>query len=503
MGQQLYQLIQSLTPPEKGYIKRASRKSNDASLFLKVMDVIAKQENYDEEKLLKKFSSELNSKNISKYKTDIEQLILKRLVAFHEEKDIELKLKSLLNQANVLQKKGLIKLAINKLEKIIKTGKEYEEHPVVLDAYQRLYGIYYTGQLGVEFPYSKEYENFIKMLSAENEIFLLNEGLAEIMFTDHLSEKKKIERIKSIQEAATKYKGIKSFVVQWGIKCIETHSQYLLRNHDLADISKKDQLIFLKEHPKIHEKEPMRHLKHLINFINGKFNISAYDEIPPLLKELEALTFKKGADTQLNILKWSCYYIHQINFYLQTGDFVSALKTLEVSGPWFEKNKEDISDYFLMLFYDAAFIAHFGNNNYKTALQFLNELHNYRSLFRKDLQVSVQYYFLVLHFELENFDLIQSKTRSLYRFLLKNYPHLKDEQTTLQLIKKTLKKVSNKSEIKTHWRTIVNEIEAVSNANSYSLMYIPFVISWLKSSENPLAFPKVYSSFYMKKEEEE
>ena len=497
MSQSLFTLIKSLTPTEKGYIKKSGPKATKGSHLELMIDEISKMAKYDEEKLIKKLGDKIPVKNLSKYKIDAIQTIQRRLTLFHEEKHIEIKLHSLFNQAIVLHKKGLFDLAVTQYEKTLKLALEYEENALAISIYFQLFSLYYSGKLGVNFPYLEDFKKLISKAEGENKMQILNAGLAEIMFSDHLSEKEKLSQIQSIQSKAENINDKSAFITQWGEHCINTHANYLLKNHEKADESKKVQIEFLKAFPKIHEKEPLRHLKHLINYVNGKFNISAYDEIPDLLAQLKELNIGSGLTDHCEFLKWSCYYIHAVNFELQTGNFTKAENVLNAGLNWYQANEKDVPDYFKMLFYDAAFITKFGNGNFKEALFYLNKLNNYKSEFRRELQISVKFYALILHFELENFDIIGSKIRSLYRELITHQPQLNKESQTIKWIKKAVSKVGNKNELKFMADDLLKDLLQLHENTNDSLMYFPFLIAWLTSYASSNEFSENYKNMYL------
>lgn len=498
MSQSLFALIKSLTPTEKGYIKKSGSKSVAGSNLALIIDVISKMEEFNEALLVKKVSKKIPLKNLAKYKVDAQHTIQKRLALFHEEKQIEIKLRSQFNQGIVLHKKGLFDLAVAQYEKTLKTAIAYEEFSLALSIYYKLFSIYYAGKLGVSFPYLKGFQTLVETMAGENQIQELNAGLAEIMFADHLSEKEELDRIKTIKKKADGIENTDGFLTKWGQYCINTHSNYLLKNHEASDISNAIQLDFLGKYPKIHEKDPLRYLKHLINFINGKFNVSAYDEIPPLLEQLKNLSVDEGLSQHCSFMKWSCYYIHSISYHLQTGDFIGAKAVLNTGEKWFEREEAEVPDYFKLLFYDAAFITEFGNRDFKQALRHLNKLNNYKSQFRRELQVSVKFYNIILHFELENFDLIGSKIRALYRQLKVHMPQLNKESETIKWIRKGVEKVGNKTDFKQIAPSLSKELILLHKGGDESLMYFPFLVAWLNHFDDPTKFHKTYAELYMK-----
>lgn len=498
----LFELIQSLSPSEKGYIKKTAFSLREGMpIYIQLLDAISKQTIYDELKIRDKFSDVLSSKNFFKCKNDLYNLILKKLAQYHEDKTIEIKLKNLLSQGIILHKKGLYELAINQYDKVLKLALENEELLVALEVYQKLLSIYYAGRLGVTFPHNKALDELNKKLFKEKDVYNLQTRIAEILFSDHLSEKDILKEVENIlcNDKLKEINDQDSFISQWGAKCVKSHAYYLLKKFDKANKCNKLQLEFLRLNHKVSSKEPMRLVKHINNYINGKFNVSAYDEIPELLKELKDIKINKTLYKYIEPLQYSCLYIHQLSYYTQTGDFESGIKVLPEINNWFEINKTKVSDYFLMLFYSEAFTIHFGLKDYKKALQFLNLLINNKTEFRKELQLSVKFYYIILHFELENHDLVSSMLKSLERYIFKYFPHLEQELKTSKWLPQNIETVFNKKSLAKQSKELYQLIKSEQKDEVWNLMYLPFLMAWLKANFKPGSFSSHYSMFFQKK----
>jgi tetratricopeptide (TPR) repeat protein len=298
----LFELIHSLSPTEKGYIKKTafSSSNGEEKSYILLFDAIANQEVYDEDKIIKKFSGAAFIKNLSKSKNHLYHVILKRLAQYHEENVIEIKIKGLVNQATILYKKGLYEHAIIHFEKALKMALDAEELEVALEIYTCLLDIYFVGSMGVKFPYEEELKVLSKKLSNEHLIAYLHTKIAEKMFSDDFNtEPEQVHSIQNILNSPSlgKIGEDDSFYAKWGKMCIYTHSYYLMKRHDEADLMKEKQLQFLRNHPAMVQKTPMRYVKHLANMINGKLNVPDFAAIPPLLEEL------KNFKSQENLLE--------------------------------------------------------------------------------------------------------------------------------------------------------------------------------------------------------
>jgi tetratricopeptide (TPR) repeat protein len=151
------------------------------------------------------------------------------------------------NQATILYKKGLYEHAVIHYEKALRMALDAEELEVALEIYTCLLDIYFVGSMGVKFPYEEEMKVLSKKLNNEHLIAQLHTKVAEKMFSDDFnSEPEQVQSIHDILNAPLlqKINENDSFFAQWGKMCIHTHSYYLLRQHDDADIMKEKHCSF-------------------------------------------------------------------------------------------------------------------------------------------------------------------------------------------------------------------------------------------------------------------
>ncbi|QQS27622.1 MAG: hypothetical protein IPM47_12080 [Sphingobacteriales bacterium] len=116
----LFDLIKTLTVTEKAYFKKYAYKQNtDAkdNPYLRLFDAIDKQEEYDEEKLVKKFSKEKFAQKFSAAKNYLHQLILDCLANYDAAGiSIRHKLRMQIRHIEALIDRGLMEQALKKVE---------------------------------------------------------------------------------------------------------------------------------------------------------------------------------------------------------------------------------------------------------------------------------------------------------------------------------------------------------------------------------------------------
>lgn len=123
---QLFALIKSLTPHEKGYIKRMAfvHQQSGGNNYLRLFDAIDQQKTYDEAALRKKLGKDQLMTNFASSKNYLQNVILRHLEAYDSSPANNVR--SLLNQYTVLQRKGLGSLGYKLLHRALQQCEKEE-----------------------------------------------------------------------------------------------------------------------------------------------------------------------------------------------------------------------------------------------------------------------------------------------------------------------------------------------------------------------------------------
>ena len=126
---QLHRLIKSLSKPEKRYFKVFSSRHviGDKNNYQILFDALDKQDEYNEEKILKKFSKEAFTKRFSIAKSRLYIAILKSLDSYHANSSVEAQIKRDIHCAEILYKKGLYDQSAKLLRSIKKVAQKHEK----------------------------------------------------------------------------------------------------------------------------------------------------------------------------------------------------------------------------------------------------------------------------------------------------------------------------------------------------------------------------------------
>jgi hypothetical protein len=118
---ELFNLIHSLTPEEKGYYKKFSKRHiPNGSNYSKLFDAISKQEYFEEESLRKKF------RNYAVMKVYLKELITDSLLLYHKNKHPHVSLFAQIQKIHILLVKGQYPEAVRILKKTLAESSKME-----------------------------------------------------------------------------------------------------------------------------------------------------------------------------------------------------------------------------------------------------------------------------------------------------------------------------------------------------------------------------------------
>lgn len=125
----LHSFISSLTMQEKRHFKmfaQAAYTRKGQNNYIRLFDAVGNQEQYDEEKIKKKFSGETFIRHLPSEKHYLFSLIQRSLRQYHSQSNIDVTLKELLIDAEILHDKSLYPQCRKVLAKAKKLAYKYE-----------------------------------------------------------------------------------------------------------------------------------------------------------------------------------------------------------------------------------------------------------------------------------------------------------------------------------------------------------------------------------------
>ncbi|MBK5270406.1 MAG: hypothetical protein JJE22_05260, partial [Bacteroidia bacterium] len=176
-----------------------------------------------------------------------------------------------------------------------------------------------------------------------------------------------------------------------------------------------------KEQPLMVRVETGHYIKGLHSLLNAHFDLRNYRKFEPTLRKFEklALTDRVKNHDSFRIQAFIYITTARINQHFMHGTFKQGLQLV----PGIEENLANYNIFIdrhrvLVLNYKIAML-YFGSGDYATCIDYLQKIINEKADLRQDLQCYARLLHLMAHYELGNDMLMESLSKSVYRFMAK------------------------------------------------------------------------------------
>ncbi len=425
----LFQLVHSLEKSEKRhfklYIKRSSSKED--LKIIQLYDALDKLTEYDEKLLLKKISG-ITKTQLANLKTHLYKQLLASLRLLKTSDNIDLQLSEHLDYARILYNKGLKIQSLRILEKAKETARVNQKFNTLVQL------------LSLE----KKIETLhITRSTTEKTLQISEEALA---ISNHVDRVTRLSNLALLlyrwfvlhghARNAEDEKELKSFFKNYlpaDMQAVNGFYEklYLYQSYCWYAFIKLNFLMYYRysqkwidlfdEQPQMIEVETGHYVKGMHNLLNALFDLRSFQKFEITLKQFE--TFEKTTDASRhdNFRTHTSIYINaaRINQHLMKGTFTEGLKLV----PVIEKNLEEyamfVDGHRILVFNYKIATLYFGAGKYETAIDYLQRIINGPMDLRIDLQCYARLLHLMAHYELGNYDIMESLIKSVYRFMAK------------------------------------------------------------------------------------
>ncbi len=495
-SQELFRLVKSLSKSEKRFFKLMSSLQSGEKNYIKLFDAIEKQTEYDEEDIKDQFEGEVFIKHLPSEKNHLYKLILKSLRLFYSENSISSVLAEHIQSIEILYNKALY----------IECGKLVKKAKKLADGHERFYYLFELIKwekllLEEEFQAGKFDRDLNKLVEEEQDVIKRLRNLAEyqILYSkvnyvfrqggyarndrerEIIKEIQSHELIKGKNTALSKRAAATCYYVK-GL-CAITNNEV---EESFENFSKVVHIFEANSH--LIQDIPKQYIKSLGNLFYYYIGSGDYEKLFELIDKMRSLQDKPGfnrIDINLRIFLSTNYF--ELLAHERRGDFDKGLQKLEYVqsrlAEFGEKvNKED------SVLFDYLFAnIYFGARQYRDALRQINDVLNDNEVsLRQDVYSFARLFNLVVHYELENFDLLDYLMKSTERFYAKRkkiYNRGYDfEVTFIKFFKRLVKASRSASKRGDIFQEMLSEIQLLMKDQNerVALEYFDF-ITWIES----------------------
>lgn len=425
----LFQLIKSLEKAEKRHFKLYINRSsgNEDLKIVRLFDVLDKQDIYDEKSLLKKMPG-TEKRQLYNLKTHLYKQILASLRLLKSADSIDLQLNEQFDYAHILYKKGLFNQSLKILDRAKETARAHQK-------------FYFLAQV---IALEKRIENLHITHSIENRATILAEEANEV--SRHIDMVARLSNLSlqlfswfTLHGHARNEKdeaGVKEFMRQnmpedasrltgfyERLYLYQCYCWYAFIRQDFLQYYRYAQkwVDLFHSQPLMIRVETSHYIKSLHYLLNAHFDLRNYKRFAIVLKEFEKFAQTSRVQDHDNFRIQAFVYIStaRINQHFMHGTFREGLKLV----PDIEEKMTEYALFLdrhriMVLNYKIATL-YFGSEDYSTCIDYLQKIIHDSGELRTDLQCYSRLLHLLAHYEMGNYDIMESLTKSVYRFMAK------------------------------------------------------------------------------------
>ncbi len=408
----LFDLIHTLTKSEKRYFRLFSSLQEGKKNYDRLFDFLEKMDVYNEEKILEHFQGEPFTKQLHSVKNYLYNLIMKSLRNYHSERSVDIRLANLMTDADLLNRRGLYDLRDGTLRRARKLAEKYERNYYLLEILKRMVS-YAVERRTKKMKEELELlcENILNIsiaLLKESELYILNYRFA-VFFRQQKSKKLKLEQLLLNYENNNILKYDVEKLSFDGKIFYYNVAKYVCRfsnNHQGTFANSRELINIWKDNPHQIIERPMLYKLYLGNLMNDANRIRRYDDFQEHLEEIRCLPsrdFSEEAETFQN------YAFMELLYFLNTEKIYEGEERLPHLVEGLEKYQAKINKARWISFCYNISILYLLLRNFDAALVWGNRiLQDATNEHRRDLHRSMLLLQLIYHYELHNFNLLES-----------------------------------------------------------------------------------------------
>src|ERR1700743_1356993 len=486
----LFQLIHSLEKSEKRhfklYIKRSSTKED--LKIVQLFDAMDKLSDYDEKSLLKKLPG-IEKPQLSNLKTHLYKQILASLRLLKTSDSIDLQLNETFDYAHILYKKGLFQQSLRLLDRAKETAKANQKFNFlvqVLALEKRIETLHITHsmqmraeQLSAE---SREVIDRIDMVARLSNLALLI--YSWYIQNGHSRNEKDEARVREFLQEQLPPAVWEQTGFYERLYLYQIYNWYAFIRQDFLMYYRYSQkwLDLFEEQPLMVRVETSHYIKALHNLLNAHFDLRNYNKFDAVLRKFEDFSQTDRVRENDNFRIQSFVYITtaKVNQVFMVGNFKEGLAMVpEIEQKLAEYDLFIDRHRILVLNYKIASL-YFGSGDYDTCIDYLQRIINDQMDLRNDLQCYARVLHLMAHYELKNYELMESLTKSVYRFMARRERLTRVEEEMFRFLRTSFQ--TSRSALKAEFEKFLEKIRLFER-NRYEARAFAYLdlVSWVES----------------------
>ncbi|RPI19767.1 MAG: hypothetical protein EHM58_00760 [Ignavibacteriae bacterium] len=523
----LYKLVKSLTKTEKAYFKKfASRHVlGDYNKYTLLFDAIAVSKNgYDENEIKDKFPNEKFVKNFPVIKNYLANMILKSLNSFYSDSTPDNEIKNDLRYIKILYKKALFEQCRKIVESSLKRAYLTDNFLMILELLNWKKNLInedvYEGNqfINLEKAYCEEQDIIRKMKNLSDYRMLSYRARSiSVGFNPYYKGDDTKEELLNIlndpllqsEKEALSYPARIAYYHVFALvnECIGKNLE--------AFECRKQLLCIMEENPDTIKGNISNYIISIFNLLGTCFGLRAFNELENYINKLRTIKINYPGKISGNdlLIIFLGTMIFELKMQIKKGEFSKLVQNInEIEDGLKEFEKMIVKEDLLYCFYMLAY-SYFGAGKYDEALNWVNRIFNEKETdCDTKLQTISKILNIIIHYELDNYELLEYLIKSAYRYFRKNGSNSIEGKIIIDFFKQ-LPSITYRDQLKELFAESLGRIRAGrQNADNADNKTNPFEIqnnftnsaefdleSWLESKVNGKSFEEIVRSKYLKK----
>jgi len=492
---QLFKLVKTLTKAEKRHFKLYAKKIKQKGdvRFLKLFELLEKQDSYDEILTLSQFKK-INKSQLTNLKRNLYKHLLISLRLLESKKQIEIQIREYTDFADILYNRGLYLQALKILAKAKKLAVDHHLdllHLEVIEFEKRIESRHITRSSTERMnDLINESSKRIGVMSSIVELSNLKLRLQRWFINNgHMTKAKDQDRISRQfnEEVSGMEKSLRTFFEKVYYYQAHFWYHYILVEFDQCLLYAEKWIKLYNSNPAMIQQDVDMYMKGLHHYLtmafflnNAKLHKKLMSHFEVLAKEDQKLWHKKSS-----ILYFLFSNQSRLNQSFLDRDYKEGIAIISKMNRQMKNYENQLDPHKLMIFYYKFACLYIANRQPAKAIDYLLLINNSPAKhLRTDIQVYSRLLQCVAHYDLGHRDILDYLTRSTERFVNKIITQERIPSTILQLFKQLIRTPdSEQAHVFAHFREILIEFHT-HKIEQRGFIFFDF-IAWGKRNMEP------------------
>lgn len=505
---EVFQLVKTLEKAEKRNFKLfVGRNAPSEELkIIQLFDAMDKMDLYDEELLLRK-SKAIRKAQLSNLKAHLYRQILSSLRILKDDDNIDIRLHEQLDHARILYNKGLYQQSLKVLARIKEMAKAHNQITFWLQA---LFFEKKIESLHITRSFDNRAEELAREVEELDDRLVMVGRLSNLALqlygwyirVGHVRNRTEVRAVKEFFQAhmprdAVRYGG---FYERLYLHQSKAWYGFILQDLLMYYRSCQRWVDLFEREPAMRKVEAQQYIKGMHNLLNAHFMLMNREKFLECLHQFEEFHDSREANINANnrVQTFVYLYIAKINLHFMEGTFTQGLGMVPEIEAKLEEFALQLDRHRVLIFYYKIACLYFGSGDRERTVEYLNRIIHWKADLRVDLQCYARLLHLIAHYELGNYEILESLIKSVYRFMHKMKNLSVVEKEVLGFLQRSFHKDPRK--LKPDFRILRDKLRKYEQSplERRSFMYLDFV-SWLDSRIRDVPVQDVIRARYRKR----